>query len=564
MKRAISPLNVLEYDPALLEIPCKVSTLNEIPLCEDKEQSPKINGIEKDSNQKQGILKSVKANKNFGEPGKKIQLAEGPRIPSLVILKDGNSRQLQVGEKIYIVNKVNLFVSGNKEAEIMYQRGQHFQVADQFPAYKESNSQQTNATVQIDYRISSTSRHNQQSSNQNTSKRFFNDLRTHTNQTLDHVQSAANLQANTANFSFQARADYKHFKRYDNSGRGCSTVERPLKRPSFNPRGSHSYDNFQSIIGNVFQQRSLATNMFSNPVGRGAGTHNENNCQNRSHVDNNQHLRSQSAPISIRRQHQHPKFNYRNSNPQSSSSSCSSDSMSESSESHHRFDPHKKAAVTLSNLPYACYKPECTSNCADWVKVVLNSESHSGDERGPRWFFMSTFKPIITFTSNFESKDFPHYHIYHPLFSDPHQVGRKMQSLPIPNEISILQDDFNFSVLSYNVLADELLWQNKSLYRGCPDWTLKWNYRRNNLIREIESYNADVSIRINSSSNFYKFVGWESCIYHCKFELLTHPVAKGLKQRETISDFYGYIIFSTQQFLILHGKTIFSKFLSKR
>ncbi|OUZ99338.1 Endonuclease/exonuclease/phosphatase [Macleaya cordata] len=47
-----------------------------------------------------------------------------------------------------------------------------------------------------------------------------------------------------------------------------------------------------------------------------------------------------------------------------------------------------------------------------------------------------------------------------------------------------------FSVLSYNVLAD--FYVNKEIYNFCPTWALTWEYRRQNLLREIIGYKADI------------------------------------------------------------------------
>lgn len=55
---------------------------------------------------------------------------------------------------------------------------------------------------------------------------------------------------------------------------------------------------------------------------------------------------------------------------------------------------------------------------------------------------------------------------------------------------------FDFSLLSYNVLAQQLLEKNAFLY----DWSdldvLNWEYRRKVLLDEIKQFNADVSIVI--------------------------------------------------------------------
>lgn len=47
-----------------------------------------------------------------------------------------------------------------------------------------------------------------------------------------------------------------------------------------------------------------------------------------------------------------------------------------------------------------------------------------------------------------------------------------------------------FKVLCYNTLAD--IYATSQVYPYCPLWALSWSYRRNNLLREILSYQADV------------------------------------------------------------------------
>ncbi|XP_068642989.1 carbon catabolite repressor protein 4 homolog 1-like [Aristolochia californica] len=47
-----------------------------------------------------------------------------------------------------------------------------------------------------------------------------------------------------------------------------------------------------------------------------------------------------------------------------------------------------------------------------------------------------------------------------------------------------------FSVLSYNILSDA--YASSELYSYCPSWALSWPYRRQNLLREIVGYHADI------------------------------------------------------------------------
>lgn len=52
---------------------------------------------------------------------------------------------------------------------------------------------------------------------------------------------------------------------------------------------------------------------------------------------------------------------------------------------------------------------------------------------------------------------------------------------------------FDFSVMSYNILSQELLQDNAYLYRWCNPRVLLWEYRLPNLLAEIQQHDADVS-----------------------------------------------------------------------
>ncbi|KAK8649338.1 hypothetical protein V6N13_130068 [Hibiscus sabdariffa] len=47
-----------------------------------------------------------------------------------------------------------------------------------------------------------------------------------------------------------------------------------------------------------------------------------------------------------------------------------------------------------------------------------------------------------------------------------------------------------FTVLSYNILSNS--YASSELYSYCPSWALSWPYRRQNLLREIVGYRADI------------------------------------------------------------------------
>ncbi|XP_041814825.1 protein angel homolog 2 isoform X2 [Chelmon rostratus] len=51
---------------------------------------------------------------------------------------------------------------------------------------------------------------------------------------------------------------------------------------------------------------------------------------------------------------------------------------------------------------------------------------------------------------------------------------------------------FDFSVMSYNILSQDLLQDNAYLYRHCDPRVLAWNHRLPNLLAEIQQYDADI------------------------------------------------------------------------
>ena len=53
-----------------------------------------------------------------------------------------------------------------------------------------------------------------------------------------------------------------------------------------------------------------------------------------------------------------------------------------------------------------------------------------------------------------------------------------------------LSSSGTFTVLSYNILSD--VYATNELYSYCPSWALSWPYRRQNLLREIVGYRADI------------------------------------------------------------------------
>jgi len=69
-----------------------------------------------------------------------------------------------------------------------------------------------------------------------------------------------------------------------------------------------------------------------------------------------------------------------------------------------------------------------------------------------------------------------------------------------------------FTVATYNVLAD--LYCNSDMYKYVPDWALAWAYRRQNILKEIVNYNADVlCLQEVQSDHFEDFFQGEMAKY---------------------------------------------------
>ncbi|KAL6540434.1 Carbon catabolite repressor protein 4 1 [Orobanche minor] len=74
-----------------------------------------------------------------------------------------------------------------------------------------------------------------------------------------------------------------------------------------------------------------------------------------------------------------------------------------------------------------------------------------------------------------------------------------------------------FTVLSYNILSEK--YASSEVYNYCPSWALSWTYRRQNLLREIIGYHADiVCLQEVQSDHFEEFFvpeldkhGYQAC-----------------------------------------------------
>lgn len=72
---------------------------------------------------------------------------------------------------------------------------------------------------------------------------------------------------------------------------------------------------------------------------------------------------------------------------------------------------------------------------------------------------------------------------------DESATAAEASLIPFPFTMSTM----NFTVMSYNILAQDLLEANQELYRHSPLEVLDWNYRYILLIEEIQKWAPDVS-----------------------------------------------------------------------
>lgn len=81
-------------------------------------------------------------------------------------------------------------------------------------------------------------------------------------------------------------------------------------------------------------------------------------------------------------------------------------------------------------------------------------------------------------------------------------MSRKWIMLPEGKQSS--PNDFKFSVVSYNILSDRLLFDNRYLYEDCSDDVLRWEFRKENLLTELLNYKADILCLQEVDANHYE------------------------------------------------------------
>ncbi|KAI7799978.1 protein angel homolog 2 isoform X1 [Triplophysa rosa] len=83
---------------------------------------------------------------------------------------------------------------------------------------------------------------------------------------------------------------------------------------------------------------------------------------------------------------------------------------------------------------------------------------------------------------------------------------------------------FDFTVLSYNILSQDLLCDNAYLYKHCNACVLDWNYRFSNIIKELAQHSADIMCLQEVQEDHYKEQikpSLECLGYHCEFKRRT-------------------------------------------
>ncbi|NXP83972.1 ANGE2 protein, partial [Passerina amoena] len=83
---------------------------------------------------------------------------------------------------------------------------------------------------------------------------------------------------------------------------------------------------------------------------------------------------------------------------------------------------------------------------------------------------------------------------------------------------------FDFRVMSYNILSQNLLEDNSHLYRHCRQRLLFWTYRFPNILQEIKELDADVLCLQEVQEDHYRTEiksSLESLGYHCEYKMRT-------------------------------------------
>ncbi|XP_062981455.1 protein angel homolog 2 [Elgaria multicarinata webbii] len=106
--------------------------------------------------------------------------------------------------------------------------------------------------------------------------------------------------------------------------------------------------------------------------------------------------------------------------------------------------------------------------------------------------------------------------------------SKKMKILeeekPISQDNKDPQERFEFTVMSYNILSQDLLEDNSHLYKHCQRQILSWNYRFPNILEDIKRLDADVLCLQEVQEDQYGIEikpSLEALGYHCEYKMRT-------------------------------------------
>ncbi|XP_044279789.1 protein angel homolog 2 isoform X3 [Varanus komodoensis] len=83
---------------------------------------------------------------------------------------------------------------------------------------------------------------------------------------------------------------------------------------------------------------------------------------------------------------------------------------------------------------------------------------------------------------------------------------------------------FDFTVMSYNILSQDLLEDNSHLYKHCRRHILAWNYRFPNILNDIKELDADILCLQEVQEDQYGIEikpSLEALGYHCEYKMRT-------------------------------------------
>ncbi|XP_066533071.1 protein angel homolog 2 isoform X2 [Hoplias malabaricus] len=107
------------------------------------------------------------------------------------------------------------------------------------------------------------------------------------------------------------------------------------------------------------------------------------------------------------------------------------------------------------------------------------------------------------------------------------ELKRHWEDLSVPHGCaagSLHKQTFDFTVMSYNILSQELLLSNAYLYKHCNPHVLEWGHRFPNIIKELELHNTDIMcLQEVQEDHYHRQIKprLESQGYHCEFKRRT-------------------------------------------